>query len=72
MSPEQVLAGTQDSRTDVFAFGCVLYECLSGRRAFPADDPFVAMAQVLQRDAATFRCCRRARQPPCARCSTPA
>jgi non-specific serine/threonine protein kinase len=47
MSPEQVLAGTQDARTDVFAFGCVLYECLSGRRAFPADDPFVAMAQVL-------------------------
>jgi predicted ATPase len=47
MSPEQVLAGTQDERTDVFAFGCVLYECLSGRRAFPADDPFVAMAQVL-------------------------
>ncbi len=47
MSPEQVLAGTQDSRTDVFAFGCVLYECLSGRRAFPANDPFVAMAQVL-------------------------
>ncbi len=47
MSPEQVLAGTQDQRTDVFAFGCLLYECLSGRRAFPADDPFVAMAQVL-------------------------
>ena len=47
MSPEQVLAGTQDERTDVFAFGCVLYECLTGRRAFPADDPFVAMAQVL-------------------------
>ena len=47
MSPEQVLAGTQDERTDVFAFGCLLYECLSGQRAFPADDPFVAMAQVL-------------------------
>ena len=47
MSPEQVLAGTQDARTDVFAFGCVLYECLSGQRAFPANDPFVAMAQVL-------------------------
>ncbi len=47
MSPEQVLAGTQDERTDVFAFGCLLFECLSGRRAFPADDPFVAMAQVL-------------------------
>jgi non-specific serine/threonine protein kinase len=47
MSPEQVMAGTQDERTDVFAFGCLLYECLSGRRAFPSDDPFVAMAQVL-------------------------
>jgi predicted ATPase len=47
MSPEQVLAGTQDERTDVFAFGCLLYECLSGRRAFPSDDPYVAMAQVL-------------------------
>ncbi|MEQ1832802.1 MAG: protein kinase [Candidatus Eisenbacteria bacterium] len=47
MSPEQVLAGTQDARTDLFAFGCVLYECLSGQRAFAADDPFVAMAQVL-------------------------
>ena len=47
MSPEQVLAGTQDERTDVFAFGCLVYECLSGERAFPADDPFVAMAQVL-------------------------
>ena len=47
MSPEQVLAGMQDERTDVFAFGCLLYECLSGRRAFPADDPYVAMAQVL-------------------------
>ena len=47
MSPEQVLAGTQGPRTDLFAFGCVLYECLSGARAFPADDPYVAMAQVL-------------------------
>ncbi|HEY2956476.1 MAG TPA: protein kinase [Candidatus Eisenbacteria bacterium] len=47
MSPEQVLAGEQDERTDVFAFGCVLYECLTGRRAFGGDDPYTVMAKVL-------------------------
>jgi len=47
MSPEQVLAGAQDERTDVFAFGCVLYECLSGRRAFDGRDEFEIMAAVL-------------------------
>jgi eukaryotic-like serine/threonine-protein kinase len=34
MAPEQVTGGPADPRTDVFAFGCVLYEMLSGRRAF--------------------------------------
>jgi eukaryotic-like serine/threonine-protein kinase len=47
MSPEQVLAGEQDERTDVFAFGCVLYECLTGKRAFGGVDPFTVMAKVL-------------------------
>ena len=37
MSPEQIRAGQQDQRTDGFAFGCVLYECLTGKRAFPGD-----------------------------------
>ncbi len=37
MSPEQIRAAPQDARTDVFAFGCVLYECLTGQRAFPGD-----------------------------------
>jgi len=47
MSPEQVVAGEQDERTDVFAFGCVLYECLVGRKAFAGDDIYRVMAMVL-------------------------
>ena len=35
MSPEQVLAQPGDARSDVFALGVVLYECLAGRHAFP-------------------------------------
>ena len=34
MSPEQIHGRAEDERTDVFAFGCVLFECLTGRSAF--------------------------------------
>jgi serine/threonine protein kinase len=50
MAPEQVRGQQVDSRTDIFAFGTVLYEMLSGRRAFTGDTPADAMSAILRAD----------------------
>ena len=47
MSPEQIRGAEQDERTDIFAFGCVLYESLAGTRAFRGATPHEVMASVL-------------------------
>src|SRR5262249_20461169 len=49
VSPE-CLTRDEDHRADVFAFGCVLYECLAGRRAFSGDTTADAPAAVLGRE----------------------
>ena len=47
MSPEQAKGRTVDKRTDVWAFGCVLYEMLSGRQSFGASDVTESLAAVI-------------------------
>ena len=48
MSPEQAKGLPADKRSDVWAFGCVLYEMLTARRAFDGDDVGETLASVLK------------------------
>ena len=51
MAPEQARGKPVDKRADIWAFGCVLYEMLSGRRAFDAPDVTSTLAKVLESNA---------------------
>lgn len=48
MAPEQARGKPADKRSDIWAFGCVLYEMLTGRRAFGGDDVADTLAAVLR------------------------
>ncbi|MGE5278569.1 MAG: protein kinase domain-containing protein [Acidobacteriota bacterium] len=54
MSPEQVRALPVDHRSDIFSFGAVLYEMLSGERAFRRDTPAETMTAILKEDPPDF------------------
>ena len=50
MSPEQIKGKPADARSDIFSFGAILYEMLSGKRAFHADSAGETMAAILKED----------------------
>jgi tRNA A-37 threonylcarbamoyl transferase component Bud32/tetratricopeptide (TPR) repeat protein len=50
MSPEQIRAKAPDHRADIWAFGCLLFELLSGRRPFPGDTVSDTLAKILERE----------------------
>jgi len=52
MSPEQAQGLTVDTRSDIFSFGIMLYEMLSGKRAFRGDTPMATLAAIVKDEPA--------------------
>ncbi len=50
MSPEQARGKSVDKRTDIWAFGCCLYEALTGRKAFRGENASDIIARVIERE----------------------
>jgi len=58
MSPEQAEGRPLDSRSDIFSFGCVLYELLAGRRPFSGSSPAAVISAIMRDDPAPLRTVR--------------
>jgi eukaryotic-like serine/threonine-protein kinase len=55
MSPEQLQGKKADARSDIFGFGCVLYEMLTGKRAFEGASAASVIAAIIERPAPSLR-----------------
>ncbi|MGD1093901.1 MAG: protein kinase [Bryobacteraceae bacterium] len=58
MSPEQLQGKEIDARSDLFSFGCVLYELLTGKRAFDGTSAASVIAAILEREPAPLEVAR--------------
>src|SRR5262249_27649986 len=56
MSPEQARGRSVDKRTDIWAFGCVVYEMLTGARAFEGEDIADTLGNVMKVEPSWDRC----------------
>ena len=63
MAPEQLEGKEADARSDLFAFGAVLYEMVTGRRAFTGDDRAAIIAAILNEDPPAPSSIRRGTPP---------
>ncbi len=63
MAPEQARGLTADHSSDIFALGCVLYEMLTGVRAFHRDSPMDTLAAILNEDPPPFPAALRTEAP---------
>src|ERR1700758_1095800 len=58
MSPEQLQGKEADARSDLFSFGCVLYELLTGKRAFDGSSAASVIAAIIEREPAPLEIAR--------------